>query len=114
MPIDQLNIRSEEIDEILGKTPNSIIHWGVTVLFLIIVGLLIGNWFFKYPDFINSSIEITTINPPADVVSKATGKIDTIYVSDNVLIKYNQIIAIIENPADFTDIIFLTWLVRFP
>lgn len=104
MPLDQLNIRTEEIDEILGKTPNKIIRWGVTVIFLIVIILLIGSWFFKYPDFIASTIEITTLNPPADVVSKATGKIDSIYVSNNELIKNNQVLAIIENPADYSDI----------
>jgi len=66
MPIDQINIRNEEIDEILGKTPNKIIRWGVTVIFLIIIVLLTGSWFFKYPDFITSTIEITTLSPPAD------------------------------------------------
>ncbi len=107
MPLDQLNIRTEEIDEILGKTPNKIIRWGVTVIFLIVVVFLIGSWFFKYPDFIASTIEITTLDPPADIVSKAVGKIDSIYVTNNESIKYNQILAIIENPANYGDVKYL-------
>nr|NQU88864.1 HlyD family efflux transporter periplasmic adaptor subunit [Bacteroidota bacterium] len=111
MPLNQINIRTEEIDEILGKTPNKIIRWGVSVILVVVVVLLTGSWFFKYPDFINSTIEITTPNPPADVVAKATGKIDSIYVENNELVKTNRILAIIENPADYSDIKLLnSWL----
>jgi len=107
MPLDQLNIRTEEIDEILGKTPNKIIRWGVTVIFLIVIMFLVGSWFFKYPDFIAATIEITTLNPPADIVSKANGKIDSIYVKNNEPIKQEQILAIIENPTDYVDFQYL-------
>ncbi len=105
MPLDQLNIRTEEIDEILGKTPNKIIRWGVTVIFLIIIVLLTGSWFFTYPDKIVSSIEISTLNPPAVVVAKATGKIASLYVHNNESVYEGQLLAIIENPADYKDII---------
>ena len=107
MPLDQLNIRTEEIDEILGKTPNKIIRWGVTVIFLIVIMFLVGSWFFKYPDFISSTIEITTLNPPADIVAKASGKIDSIYVMNNEPIKQEQILVIIENPTDYADFQYL-------
>jgi len=103
MPIDQINIRTQEIDEILGKTPNRIIRWGVSLIFLIVLILLIGSWFFRYPDFIKSTIEITTSNPPADIISRANGKIDTIYVLNSEKVKNNQIIAIIENPTKYSD-----------
>ncbi len=105
MPINQIEIRTEEIDEILGKTPNKIIRWGVTVIFLVIVTLLIGSWFFKYPDKIVSSIEISTLNPPAVVIAKATGKIAFLYVSNNEKVYEGQLLAIIENPADYKNII---------
>lgn len=107
MPLNKIEIRTEEIDEILGKTPNKIIRWGVTVIFLIVIVFLIGSWVFKYPDFIASTIEITTLNPPADVVSKAVGKIDSIYVTNNESIKSNQILATIENPTDYADFTYL-------
>lgn len=108
MPIDQLNIRTEEIDEILGKTPNKIIRWGVSLIFSIVVILLIGSWFFKYPDFLSSTIEITTINPPANVIAKTNGKIDSIYVRNNETVNSNQILAIIENPANYEHIKILS------
>lgn len=105
MPLNQIEIRTEEINEILGKAPNSIIRWGITVVVTVILLLLIGSWFFKYPDIIRSTIEITTVNPPADIIAKASGKIELIYVQDNEAVVDNQVLAIIENPAAYSDIL---------
>ena len=41
---------------------------------------------------------------PANVVAKATGKIDSIYVQNNELVKINSVLAIIENPTDYSDV----------
>ena len=97
-----------------GKTPNKIIRWGVSVLFLIIVVLLIGSWFFKYPDTIVSTIELTTHRPPSDVIAKATGKFDTIYVKNNGLVTDGEVLAIIENPASFPDVRLLSGISKVP
>ncbi|OQX79310.1 MAG: hypothetical protein B6D61_03800 [Bacteroidetes bacterium 4484_249] len=104
MPLNKIEIRTEEIDEILGKTPNSIIRWGITVIFVIVVFLLIGSWFFKYPDFINSNIEITTTNPPAEIIAKTSGKLEYIFVTDNQYVSKGDILAVIQNPAQYNDI----------
>jgi hypothetical protein len=47
-----LELRSEPVTEILGSPPKSIIRWGITVMFLIIIMLFVGSWFFKYPEVI--------------------------------------------------------------
>ncbi|RLD86800.1 MAG: hypothetical protein DRJ09_11395 [Bacteroidetes bacterium] len=104
MPINQINIRTEEIDEILGKTPNSIIRWGVTVILLVVLVLLVGSWFFKYPDKISGEIEISTQTPPAVVVAKATGKIDSLYVSNGQHVHRDDLLAVIDNPARINDV----------
>ncbi len=99
--INNIEIRSEEIEEILGKTPNWIIRCGITVVFIVIALIFIGSWFFKYPDIINSTIVITTENVPATIVAKTSGKITDIFVKDNQIIKKNEYIAVIENPANY-------------
>jgi len=104
MPLNKIEIRTEEIDEILGKTPNSMIRWGITVIFTIVVLILIGSWFFKYPDFIDSNIEITTTNPPADIIAKTNGKLEHIFVVDNGIVSIGDVLAVIENPAEYNDV----------
>jgi multidrug efflux pump subunit AcrA (membrane-fusion protein) len=105
--IDQIELRSEEVQEILTKVPNWMIRWGNT-LFLVLIGmLLLLSWFVKYPDIINANAIITTEIPPQKEYARTTGKIDTLFVKDIQNVLENQPLAIIENTANFTDVFFL-------
>jgi len=105
MYIKEIEFSSGEIDEVLGKPPNRIIRWGTSIILLVIIIVLVSSWFFKYPDTITSPIEIITLNPPANVIAKANGRIDSIYVKSNELVKEKQVLAIIENPAEYHSIL---------
>jgi HlyD family secretion protein len=110
--IDKIEIRSEEVQDILGATPRWIIRAGISVILLVVVALLIGSWFFKYPDIIQSRITLTTQNPPASLIAKSSGKITGIFVSEKQEVKQNQIIAIIENTANYQDVLKLETLLN--
>jgi HlyD family secretion protein len=99
--INNIEIRSEEIDEILGKAPHWIIRRGTAVIFSVILLIFIGSCIFKYPDIIDSTIVITTENVPATIVAKTSGKITDIFVKDNQLVKKNDYLAVIENTANY-------------
>lgn len=99
------DIRNEQIEEILGKAPGSVVRWGITVLFIFLALLLTGSFFFKYPENIISPVIITTINPPASMIARADGKITRLFVSDNSHVRKNDILAVIENPADYNRVL---------
>ena len=75
MPLSQ-NHYSEETQSILGQTPSWILSWGITIIFGILIVIMLGCYFIKYPDTIQTSIVITTENPPANVIAKQDGLID--------------------------------------
>ncbi len=104
---NNINIRSEEVQEILGKPPAWIVRAGITVIFCVIMAVLIGSWFFKYPDIITSQVVLTTQNPPAQLRAMATGKVTDIFVQEKQGVSKNQIVAIIENTTKYEDIICL-------
>ncbi|MCK4661859.1 MAG: HlyD family efflux transporter periplasmic adaptor subunit [Bacteroidales bacterium] len=104
---NKIEIRSEEVQEILGHIPSWMVRSGISAIFVVIIVLLIGSWFFKYPDVIQSNIIITTENPPAELVAKTNGRIEHLFVKDSQNVQYNQLLAVIENPANFNDIIFI-------
>jgi len=81
MPFEQIEIRSKEIDEILGKIPNKITRWGITVLFAITIILFMGSWFFKYPDAITSKIILTFSKRSGVISTKDAYKIDSAYIT---------------------------------
>jgi len=103
--LTEIELRSEPVQEILGTVPPWIIRWGISLFLFILILILIGSYFFKYPDFINAEIEVITQNPPAEIIARSTGKIDHFFINDNHHVVEGQKIAIIENPAN-TDEVF--------
>ena len=102
-----LNLRSEQVQEILGRPPRWMIRWGITLIFIILGIVLAGSWFFQYPDVITANVMVTTENPPAPIVAKSTGKIDHLFVTDQKQVKEDEPLAVIENTAFYRDILSL-------
>jgi len=107
-----IEIRSEEIDEILGRTPSWILRRGIMLLFVIVLVLLIFSWFFRYPDVITASVTITSVNPPTAVSARSGGRIIAFFVSNMQKVKTGDYLAIIENNADTTSINKLKFVFR--
>ncbi len=103
----QIEIRSNEVQEILGGVPSRLIRYGVAAIFVVFILILIGSWLFRYPDIIRSKIVVTTERPPAIIIARATGKIEKLLVEDNQQVKAGTIIAQIENPASYENILKL-------
>ena len=45
---DNIELRSEKVRNIIGQIPPKIIRVGITTIFFIIIGLLIGIYYFEY------------------------------------------------------------------
>ncbi|MFV8328469.1 HlyD family secretion protein [Flavobacterium sp. ZS1P14] len=103
----ELELRSEEVQEILTRIPNWMIRWGTIVVSGVIFMLLFATWFIKYPDIVSAQIVITTNIPPEKVIAKTTGKIETILVQDKAMVLENTPLAIIQNTANYRDVFLL-------
>ena len=104
---DNIQIRSEEVQEILSYVPNWMIRWGMTLVFIIILMLLFISWFVKYPDVITAEVVVTTKIPPEKIYAKSTGRIESILINNNSQITKNTIIGVIENSGNYKDILLL-------
>lgn len=102
-----IELRSEEVQEILTQVPSWMIRWGNVLFLVLILLLLFLSWFVKYPDIIQSEALITTQIPPQKEYAKTSGKFDAILVSDNEVVEDNQALAIIENTANYQDVFLL-------
>lgn len=102
-----IEIRTSEIDTILGKTPNWIMRTGIGIIAICILIILIGSMFFYYPETIRCDIRITTNLPPSQLVTKEGGLIKALYTKDNEIVEKGKILAILENSAKSEDIIWL-------
>lgn len=100
----EIELRSEEVQEVMGQIPAWIVRWGITVLFLVVLALLVGSYFFKYPDVITTEMTLTSQHPVARIVARTSGKLSKLYVSDGERVAQNVLLGIIQNPASTADV----------
>ena len=97
-------LRSEEVQEVLGWVPPWILRAGISVLFAIVIVLFAGSWFYKYPEIIEAPLIVTSYNPPVQVNARVNGKITRLLVADKQTVKATDYLAVIENPANIHDV----------
>lgn len=96
---NEIELRSEEVQEVMSEIPPWILRRGITTLFIIVMALLTGSWFFKYPDTITAEITVTSLDPPASIIARSSGKMDEIFVKNNEAVSPETPLAVIQNPA---------------
>ena len=94
----EIEIRSDEVQEILSSVPSWMIRWGITLIFGIMMICIVLAYFIKYPDVIKGTISLTTVTPPSKLVSKTSGEIEGLFVKDNQYVKAGGVLARIKNP----------------
>ncbi|WP_313805989.1 HlyD family efflux transporter periplasmic adaptor subunit [Flavobacterium sp.] len=102
--LDNIELRSEEVQDILTKIPNWILRWGSLVILGIILILFMVSYIVKYPDTINAEIIISTSIPPEKIIAKTSGEIDVILVKDKAEVQTNVPLAVLKNSADYKDV----------
>ena len=108
----EIELRSEEFNEVLSAVPAWIVRWGITMIACVVLMLLVGSAVFKYPDVISSTVTLTGTTPVSAVVARTSGKLQELYVGNNQQVKANTLLAVIENPAGTNDILRLKELLR--
>ncbi|MFV0378183.1 MAG: HlyD family secretion protein [Mangrovibacterium sp.] len=104
---DHIINRSEEVQEIIGKEPSWLLRSGQTALLIFILLLLFGSFLFHYPDIIPARVVVFSENPPAHIVARTTARIDHLLVGDNDTVHSGDVIAILENAAEYNDVVAL-------
>lgn len=103
----KLELCNEELQDIVGKMPTKIEKYGLYIMFVIISILIIGSFFFKYPDTLDASIIITNSTPPISVVAHSSGNMELINPQNNRIVKEGEVIGVIENTANYKDVLKL-------
>ena len=99
-----IELRSEEVQEILTRPPHALVRWGITVFFGVLAAVFIGGCFFQYPDVVDATVTVTTERPPVWMVTRGSGKIKEVYHRDRDSVYAGDLIAVLENPARTADV----------
>ena len=100
-------IHSDEIHDIISRSPAWIVRRG-TLIILCLIGLfLICAWFVRYPDIVSTPVTISAIAPPVRLTSSSNGLITELNAKDGTRVTKGQILGIIDNPAKTEDMLQL-------
>ncbi len=105
--IENIDVHSEEVQEILGRIPGWIVRWGLSLVFAIFFGIILGSYLISYPEVVTAPLVITTHNTPAALQARVGGKLAHIMVSSQEVVKPGEVVAVIENPAKYFDVLML-------
>ncbi|ETN96137.1 HlyD family secretion protein [Zhouia amylolytica] len=104
---EKIQLRSEEVQEILTTPPSWIVRWGITIIFVLTIIILFLSFLIKYPDFVSAKVLVTTKQATEKVVARSTGQLEKLMVNNKEQVKAGQVLAVIENTAHYSDVSYL-------
>lgn len=111
--ISMPNIKNAQLEEslaienIFGKPPGWIIHWGITSATLFLLVCLCISTFIQYPDKLNATAVLTTANAPIKVISPTNDILTKLWVKDNQLVSKGDLLAILGEDGNWQQIFWL-------
>jgi len=110
MPEKDINIElnSEEVQEIITSVPSWIVRWGITVIFLVLSCIILLSALIEYPDVIRTNLKVNSTNAPKAVIAKQGGKLTSLLVTDGQEVSQNRPLAYFESTAEPEDVILLS------
>jgi multidrug efflux pump subunit AcrA (membrane-fusion protein) len=105
---ENIEIRSEEVQEILGTPPNWLTRWGTIVAMVAVLALGWTGYWIKYPDVVEAQIKVSTVDPPAKLAAKNTAFLAHLLVEEGDTVDRGQLLAVFSTQADYIDVMALS------
>jgi len=100
--------RSEVAQEIISRKPDFFEKWSLLVFLILLLLLLIGTWFIRYPDIIEGNAILTGDNAPKEIVPKQNGRLTALFVKNNQQVIQGEILGWLESNASTQEVIELS------
>lgn len=104
---NETSLHSEEVDDLLAHQPHWIQRWGILGAGGSLLALMLLCCFFKYPQTLSATLTLTSNNPPAFVVAKASGEVGQIFVTDGQQVSRGTTLSVLRNAASYQDVMQL-------
>lgn len=110
MPLinSQENQYSEEVQEIISDVPHWLLRWGLTVFFLILVGIVSFSALIKMPDKVSGVLAIESSNRPEEIVPHREGKLIKLFIKENAEVDSGKLLGYIESNAKTEQVIVMS------
>ncbi len=103
----EMNLREENVQEILTAVPHWMIRWGNTLFGSLIFLLIVLAWWIKYPDKVETRAMVVN-KFPAQMLFVAEGEeLAEVLVNPGDKVAEGEVVAVRHNRASFTDVLLL-------
>tara|TARA_R110002126_G_scaffold291220_1_gene450982 strand:- start:7023 stop:8318 length:1296 start_codon:yes stop_codon:yes gene_type:complete len=102
-----IELRSEDVQEILSTPPVWIVRWGITLILIFTLIILTLSSIIRYPDIVSSRVVVTTEKPTERIIARNSGQLDKMLVKDRDKVGINQKLAVLKNTANYKDVYIL-------
>lgn len=103
-----VELRSEEVQELMGKIPPAILRVGISFILLFVILIYVASNFVKYPDIISTSIVAKNVNYVEEVKASASGMVIESNMDYGHVCKGDTLVIIKVNKKGEQDKLFIT------
>ncbi len=103
-----IELRSEEVQELLTRVPSWLLRWGITVVLLALALIFAGAWFVHYPDLVRASFKLTSANAPKAVLTRTEGKLTRLLTHEGQTVRAGATLAYLESTARHDEVLRLS------
>ena len=107
-PIDNIQLRSEVVQEIISRKPDFLEKWSLFMFLCILLLLLLLCWVIKYPDVIEAPATLTAANAPKEIMPRQDGRLVKLFVQNNESVLQGQVIGWLESTGSHKEIMELS------
>ncbi|TAN09922.1 MAG: HlyD family efflux transporter periplasmic adaptor subunit [Chitinophagaceae bacterium] len=100
--------RSQEVNDIISERPGFWGTWSLPIFLVILLLIVAGTWFIRYPDTIMATATLTATNGPREIISRREGKLTNLFVQTGDIVSQGQPIGWIESTAGHAEILKLS------
>ncbi|KIC61953.1 HlyD family secretion protein [Chryseobacterium taiwanense] len=109
--LDNIELRSESVQDILTEPPHWMIRWGNTMFLIILIMILMMSYIIRYPEFVPAPIVVTSQNPPEKIEARNNSKIEKIFIRDHQKVKTGDVLMVLQSAGNYQDILNLKKIV---
>ncbi|MFD1770463.1 HlyD family efflux transporter periplasmic adaptor subunit [Sphingobacterium suaedae] len=105
--LQEINLRSEQVQEVLERPPHWLIRWGSLTILGIILLFFSLACVIKYPEFIQGNIVVSSQNPPERIEVRIDSRIERLIAQDQQTVRKGDLLLVLESTADVQHILRL-------
>lgn len=93
--LDDCNLRSEEVQEVMGGVPHWIMRWGISLIAIIMAMLVVASYFFRYPEKVKAHVKLLPTPPAMQILISQPCILQQVMVRNGDTVRSGQPLAII-------------------